>query len=63
MIVYAIVVTALLLTVSIKAMKWKISMLVVVRLCKEKGIEPSDKEISDCTKKVIGKMFKKTESW
>lgn len=52
-------IVCILLTISvITALKWKISTRALVWFCKDKSIEPTDEEIADYTKKVVGKMFK-----
>ena len=58
MVIYAIVVTVLVIMFAILTLKWKISTLSITMFCIENFREPTDKEIADCTKRTVSKMFK-----
>ena len=57
MTVYALIISILLIISVIMALKWKISTHALIWFCKDKLVEPTEKEIADYTRKAAGKLF------
>lgn len=53
-----LIVCILLIISVIIALKWKVSALALIWFCKDRSVEPTDEEIADYIRKVVGKMFK-----
>ena len=58
MIIYAIVVTIIAVVLAILALKWKIGVFTITYFCVSNFREPTDKEIKDCSEKVIRNLLK-----
>lgn len=57
--IYAVSVTIIAIVLAISMFKWRISTRAIILFCIEKFRQPTDKEIADCTKRTISKMFTK----
>lgn len=61
MTIYSVLLTLVAILLVIKVLKWKISTMSLIWFCKEKFREPTDEEISNYSKKVVRKMFRKKQ--
>lgn len=55
--IYAVSVTIIAILLAILVFKWKISTKAIILFCIEKFRQPTDKEIADCIKRTVSKMF------